>query len=361
MLFGLFKSRAPEPPPPPAAGAGEKADALLRRLEWTVIRRLDGLLQGDYRTLMRGTGLDLADLREYQHHDDVRHIDWNVTARLQQPHVRVFTEDREMAAWFLLDLSPSVDFGSGEQRKIELLQGFVGVLARLISRHGNRVGAVLYGGRGKAVVDTVLPPRGGRLQVLRLLNLLKTPAAQRATPSRGRHQPSPADSGATRLADLLHMATHTVRQRCTVFVVSDFISEPGWERPLGELARRHDVVAVRLMDPLELELPDLGLIRVRDAETGEQLLVDTHDKGFRLRFARIAAQREAQLRESFTQAGVDTLELATDDDLADAILRFVDLRKRRHGLRQGLPSHLSTRASAVHPSAARSTAPEGTP
>jgi uncharacterized protein (DUF58 family) len=142
MLFGLFKSRPAEPPPPPAVPA-EKAEALLRRLEWTVIRRLDGLLQGDYRTLMRGSGLDLADLREYQHHDDVRHIDWNVTARLQTPHVRVFTEDREMAAWFLLDLSPSVDFGSGEQRKSEVLEGFVAVLARLISRHGNRVGALL--------------------------------------------------------------------------------------------------------------------------------------------------------------------------------------------------------------------------
>ena len=374
MLFGLFKSRAPEPPPPPAAGTGEKVDALLRRLEWTVIRRLDGLLQGDYRTLMRGTGLDLADLREYQHHDDVRHIDWNVTARLQQPHVRVFTEDREMAAWFLLDLSPSVDFGSGERRKIELLQGFVGVLARLISRHGNRVGAALYGGRDQAAVDTVLPPRGGRLQVLRLLSLLNTPAALRATPSRGRHQPSgkagpavssanagsrkaaQAVSGPTRLADLLHMATHTVRQRSTVFVVSDFISEPGWEKPLGELARRHDVVAVRLLDPLELELPDLGLIRVRDAETGEQLLVDTHDQGFRQRFARIAAQREAQLRDSLGRAGVDTLELATDDDLADAILRFVDLRRRRHGLRQGMRSHLSVRSPV-----ARARAMEGTP
>ncbi|MBT9553546.1 MAG: DUF58 domain-containing protein [Hydrogenophaga sp.] len=346
MLFGLFKSRAPEPPPPPAAGTGEKADALLRRLEWTVIRRLDGLLQGDYRTLMRGTGLDLADLREYQHHDDVRHIDWNVTARLQQPHVRVFTEDREMAAWFLLDLSPSVNFGSGEQRKLELLQGFVGVLARLISRHGNRVGAALYGGRGKAVVDTVLPPRGGRLQVLRLLQLIGQPLA---TEGQG--------NGPTRLADLLRTATHTVRQRSTVFVVSDFISEPGWEQPLGELARRHDVVAVRLLDPLELNLPDLGLIHVRDAETGEQLLVDTHDKGFRQRFAHIAAQREAQLRESLTRAGVDTLELATDDDLADAILRFVDLRKRRHGLRQGLPSHLSSRPTAP----SRRLAQEGTP
>jgi uncharacterized protein (DUF58 family) len=288
---------------------------------------------------MRGSGLDLADLREYQLHDDVRHIDWNVTARLQQPHVRVFTEDREMAAWFLLDLSPSVDFGSGEQRKSGLLNGFVAVLARLISRHGNRVGAVLYGSRGRPVVDAVLPARGGRTQVLHLMQLMQQPMAKVARPG--------AD-GPTRLSDLLRAATHSVRQRCTVFVVSDFISEPGWEQPLGELARRHDVVAVRLLDPLELDLPDLGLVTVRDAETGEQLLVDTHDSGFRQRFARIAAQREAQLRESLTRAGVDTLELSTDDDLADAVLRFVDLRKRRHSLRPGQhaawPAHLGARA-----------------
>ncbi|MGH8847180.1 MAG: DUF58 domain-containing protein, partial [Polaromonas sp.] len=125
------------------APAAEGAEQLLRRLEWTVLRRLDGLLQGDYRTLLRGTGIDLADLREYQYHDDVRHIDWNVTARLQQAHVRVFTEDREMSAWFLLDLSPSMDFGSGEQRKRNVSTEFVAVLARLLTRHGNRVGAML--------------------------------------------------------------------------------------------------------------------------------------------------------------------------------------------------------------------------
>jgi uncharacterized protein (DUF58 family) len=370
-MFGWFKTRAA---PPPMATANPRADAprsprpdaLLQRLEWSVIRRLDGLLQGDYKTLMRGTGLDLADLREYQHHDDVRHIDWNVTARLQQPHVRVFTEDREMAAWFLLDQSPSVDFGSGDQRKSELLLGFVAVLARLISRHGNRVGAVQYGAQGQARVNGVLPARGGRNQVLQLMQLIGTggtPAELRATSSRGRHEPSglsmsrggsavsqggAVSDGPTRLSDLLQAATHTVKQRSTVFVVSDFISEPGWEKPLGELARRHDVVAVRLLDPLELNLPDLGLVTVRDAESGEQLLVDTHDSGLRHRFARIAAQREAQLLESLARAGVDTLELATDDDLADAILRFVDLRRRRAGgrggPRAGLPAHLGVAA-----------------
>ncbi|MGM9426031.1 DUF58 domain-containing protein [Hydrogenophaga sp. MI9] len=330
MLLSLFKRKVPPPPADRPGGDQGRTEALLRRLEWTVIKRLDGLLQGDHRTLMRGTGLDLADLREYQHHDDVRHIDWNVTARLQQPHVRVFTEDREMAAWFLLDLSASVDFGSGERRKREVLQSFAGVLARLISRHGNRIGAMLYGSRGGAAVDAVLPARGGRLQVLRLLQLIGQGPSS-AKPSN--------EAGSTRLADLLRAAAHTVRQRSTVFVVSDFISEPGWEQPLGELARRHDVVAVRLLDPLELELPDLGLLTIRDAETGEQVLVDTHDKGFRQRFAHIAAQREAQLLESLGRAGVDTLELSTGDDLAEAILRFVALRQRRVQ-RRALPAGL---------------------
>jgi uncharacterized protein (DUF58 family) len=307
------------------AAAPESAERVLRRLEWTTIRRLDGLLQGDYRTLLRGSGLDLADLREYQHHDDVRHIDWNVTARMQIPHVRVFTEDREMAAWFLLDLSPSVDFGSGEQRKLNVSAEFVAVLARLLTRHGNRVGAMLYG----AGVDAVIPTRGGRRHVLHLLHAI-------------RERPAPTENGPTRLRDLLDAAASLTKRRSTLFVVSDFISEPGWERSLALLARRHEVVAVRVLDPLELDLPDLGLLTMRDSETGEQLLVDTHDAGFRKRFVRIAAQREAELRQGLTKAGVDALELATDGDLVDAVVRFADMRKRRARLSAGgsLPAHL---------------------
>ncbi|MGJ7484853.1 DUF58 domain-containing protein [Variovorax sp. LT2P21] len=294
-----------------AAGAAER---VLRRLEWTVIRRLDGLLQGDYRTLMRGTGLDLADLREYQHHDDVRHIDWNVTARLQVPHVRVYTEDREMAAWFVLDLSRSVDFGSGLKAKREISQGFVGVLARLLTRHGNRVGALVYGND----LEAVIPPRSGRPHVLRLLHAMDKRSVE-----------GKPTQGMTRLSDLLKSAAVLMPRRSTVFVVSDFLTEPGWEKPLAQLTQRHEVIAVRLFDPLEIELPDLGLVPLRDAETGEQLWVDTHDAGFRKRFARIAAEREATLRATLSKAGVDTLELSTDDDLAAAILRFADLRKRR--------------------------------
>lgn len=312
--------------PPRAEAAEGSAEALLRRLEWTVIRRLDGLLQGDYRTLWRGAGLDLADLREYQHGDDVRHIDWNVTARLQVPHVRQYTEDREMAAWFLLDLSASIDFGSDVRAKRGVAREFTGVLARLLTRHGNRVGALLYG----TEVDTVIPARAGRTHVLHLLQRM----AQR---------PAQSAPGATQLRELLLAAQRIVKRRSTLFVVSDFISPPGWEQALAELARRHEVTAVRLYDPLEMELPDLGLVTMHDAETGEQLLVDTHDPGFRARFAAAAQARETALLETLARAGVDTLELATDDDLLDAILRFADLRRQRSRLAAGggVPAHLT--------------------
>ena len=312
------------------------ADALLKRLEWTVIRRLDGLLQGDYRTLWRGAGLDLADLREYQHHDDVRHIDWNVTARLQTPYVRQFTEDRELSAWFLCDLSASVDFGSDTVSKRSVAREFVAVLSRLLTRHGNRVGALLYG----TAVDTVIPARGGRLHVLNLLQRM----AQR---------PAESAPGATKLRDLLLAGQRIVKRRGTVFVVSDFISEPGWEVALARLAQRHEVTAVRLYDPLEMDLPDIGLMTMRDAETGEQIVVDTHDAGFRKRFAAAAERRETTLREGLACAGVDTLELATDDNLLDAILRFADLRKQRSRIATGgavraqLPAHLSSVRTAV--------------
>jgi uncharacterized protein (DUF58 family) len=304
-------------------------DAILRRLEWTVLRRLDGLLFGDYRTLFRGFGLDLADLREYQYHDDVRHIDWNVTARLQTPYVREYNEDREVSAWFLLDLSGSVDFGSERVNKRSVSCEFVTLLARVLTRHGNRVGAVLYSDR----VDAVIPARTGRRHVLHLLHsMLSSPAR--------------TQSKATDLGELLRTALHTIPRRSLLFVVADFISAPGWSQPLAHLALRHEVIAVRLFDPLEMELPDLGLIVIQDAETGEQLLVDTNDHGFRRRFAEAAEAREEALRGAFRDAGVDALELSTTDDLVDAIMRFADLRKRRAQLASGggLPGHLKVSA-----------------
>jgi uncharacterized protein (DUF58 family) len=311
-------------------------ERLLRQLEWTVLRRLDGVLQGDYRTLLRGAGIDLADLREYQFHDDVRHIDWNVTARQQTPYVRQFTEDREMTAWFLLDLSGSVDFGSMAVTKLSVSAAFVALLARVLTRHGNRVGALLYGRR----VDTVLPPRLSRLHVLDLMRRMRQRPAEKA------------GGNGTSLAELLNAAAGTIKRRSLVLVVSDFISEPGWDTALARLAQRHEVVAVRLFDPLEMALPELGLVTVEDAETGEQLFIDTADPAFRARYAAEAEAREAALRSALARAGADTLELSTDDDLLEAMLRFAVMRRQRGRLKIGgrWPAHL--RNEAREPAAA---------
>ncbi len=325
--------------PAPGAGAETKRtdpESFLRRIEWTVIRRLDGLLQGDYRTLLRGFGIDLADLREYQTHDDVRYIDWNVTARLQTPYVREFLEDREVTAWFLLDLSGSVDFGSRDVRKRELSAGFVAVLARLLTRHGNRVGALFYDGAGSAACH-VIPARAGRRQVLHVLDRILGASTAGHDMQQKKSQAN-LTGGGTDLAILLAQAQTAMKRRSVVFVVSDFISVPGWEQAMALLARRHEVIAVRLYDPLELELPDLGFVMMQDAETGEQLFVDTRERGFRERFVAAAQRREAGLRQALAEAGIDCLELATDSRLDEALLRFIRLRKRRSQLAAGAMS-----------------------
>jgi uncharacterized protein (DUF58 family) len=289
-------------------------DRILQRLDWKVIRRLDGLLQGDYRSLFYGYGVDFADLREYQPGDDIRYIDWNVTARMNTPYVRQYVEERELIAWFLLDLTPSMDFGSVQTQRLKrtVLIDFVATLARLLTRHGNRVGAVFFGNR----IERTIPARGGRIQVLRLINdLLKQPSIPRAP--------------FTDLTPLLEGALHAIKKRSLVFVISDFISAPGWERPLSFLTRRHEVLAIRLWDPREVEMPDVGPIIMEDAETGEQLYVDTHDARFRQRFREAARQREAAANEAFKRAGVDALSLSTDEDLVRAIVRFAALRRQR--------------------------------
>ncbi len=287
-------------------------ERVLQRIDWQVIRRLDGLLQGDYRSLFYGFGVDFADLREYQPEDDIRYIDWNVTARMDTPYVRKYVEDREIIAWFLLDLSPSVDFGSLQSQKRTVLIDLVTMLARLLTRHGNRVGAIFYSSR----IEQTIPARGGRIQVLRLVNdLLKQPRLQRAP--------------FTDLSPLFEGGLRFIKKRSLVFIVSDFISAPGWERPLSLLNQRHEVLAVRLWDPREVELPDVGLIIMEDAETGEQLYVDTHDRKFRLRFIEAARQREATINEAFKHAGVDALSLSTEEDLVRAIVRFAKQHQQR--------------------------------
>ena len=304
--YRYVSMQAPAKPSSPPA-----PEQVLNRLDWHVLRRLDGILQGDYRSLFMGFGLDFAELREYQPPDDIRHIDWNVTARMDTPYVRQYMEDREVTAWFLLDLSPSMAFGGMERRKESVMVDFVAVLARLLTRNGNRVGAVLYDNNVMAAV----PPRGGRPQVLRLIEEIR------------RQQSSPGGA-MTDLANLVESGFNAIERRSLVFLVSDFICLPGWDRAIDRLNRKHELVAVRLWDPREVDLPDIGVVLVEDSETGVQLSVDTSDKKFRQRFREAALRRETELAQTFRRAGVDELALSTEEDMVRAILRFASVRRR---------------------------------
>jgi len=289
-------------------------ERLLRRLEWRIVRRLDGRLQGDYRTLFRGTGVDFLDLREYEPGDDLRHIDWNVTARMDTPYVRQYVEDREVTAWLLLDHSASMGFGPVDRQKNVVLAEVATTLARVLTRGGNRVGAVLFG----TDVERTIPPASGRNQVLRIARELVDPPA-----------PPPARGGTTDLAVLLRAAHGMSRRRSLIVIVSDFISEPGWEVPLALLASRHEVVAIQVADPREFEIPAVGMVFVEDTETGEQIFVDTDDPAFQHRLREAANARQTELVEATRGAGVDLHRVLTDEDLVRALVRISALRKRR--------------------------------
>jgi uncharacterized protein (DUF58 family) len=288
-------------------------DRLLRRLEWHVVRRLDGRLQGAYRTVFRGNGIDFAALRPYTPEDDVRHIDWNVTARLDEPYVRQYTEDRDLTAWLVLDQSASMRFGVQPHAKDSVLTELAVSLARLFIHGGNRVGAILYDNR----FQRIIPPRTGRTHVLRLTHELTRPVT--AHP----------DGRTTDLAAMLRLASSTVRRRSLVFVISDFIGDVDWEPELKRLSHRHEVVALRVVDPMELDLPDLGLVLVEDAETGEQLLADTSDPLFQRRLRAEVEAREFAVDSSLHRARVTSRRVSTDQDLAWTLIDMVRRSKRR--------------------------------
>jgi uncharacterized protein (DUF58 family) len=288
-------------------------ERLLRRLEWHVVRRLDGRLQGDYRTLFRGTGVDFTDLREYEPGDDLRHVDWNVTARMDALYVRQYVEDRELTAWLLLDHSASMGFGPVDRQKNLVLAEVATTLAHVLAHGGNRVGAVLFGSE----VEQVIPPASGRNQVLRIAREVIDPPT------------TPAPGTTTDLAVLLRAAHGLTRRRSLIVIVSDFISEPGWDALLALLARRHEVVAIQVADPREFEIPSVGMVYVEDAETGEQIFVDTDDPVFQRRLREAADARQAELVEATRRAGVDLHQVLTDEDLVRALMRVSALRKRR--------------------------------
>jgi uncharacterized protein (DUF58 family) len=288
-------------------------DRLLLRLEWRVIRRLDGRLQGAYRTSYRGSGLDLAGLRAYVEQDDARHIDWNATARLDEPHVRLFTEDRELTAWLVLDRSASMTVGPPGRSKHEVLVELALILARLFGRGGNQVGALLYDGVGTRIV----PAGTGRGHALRIGHEI-----ERMTPRAG--------TGATDLAVMFDAVARLARRRSLIIVISDLIGTGDWDRPLLRLAHRHDVVALRVLSTADDELPEVGLVVVEDAETGEQFVVDSSDPLFQARLSAGVDERDAVLAGRMRRAAVPLHRIDTDRDLVEALVEVVaDTRWRR--------------------------------
>jgi len=285
---------------------------VLRRLELTVTRRLDGLLQGDYRGLVPGHGSELGETREYQPGDDVRRIDWNVTARTQTPHVRESIADRELETWAMLDVSASLRFGTAGCEKRDLALAALAAVGHLTNRTGNRIGAVLLAGGQSAIV----PSRSGKTN---LQGLLRTSL----------HALTVDNPGQGDLAGGLRRMGGTMRRRGLAVIISDFLDDTDWEKPLRALAVRNEVLAIEVLDPRELALPDVGLIDVLDPETGRVFEVATSNAEVRQRFAAAAAAQRAGIAETLRRAGADHLVLRTDSDWLLDLVRFVSWRRER--------------------------------
>jgi uncharacterized protein (DUF58 family) len=298
----LAPIRTPEQP-----GPGPLSSASLRALELTVGRRVDGLLSGDYRSAFAGLGSELWQVRVYEPGDDVRRIEWNVTARTGEPHVRVELAERVLVTWLVLDSSASMAFGTGERRKADVAEGVAVAVGYAATKRGNRLGTISFGQS-----PTVEPPRQGRRALLDTLQLLRTLPA----------------GGTGSLRDALELADRVVRQRALVVLVSDFRGPPDWQAPLLRLAGRHTVLAVEIRDPREQELADVGELRLVDPETGRQLRVDTSDHGLRERFAAAAAGERRALVASLASAGVRHVALSTEGDWLRPLTVFLRRKDR---------------------------------
>lgn len=305
-----------------------RAAEILRRLELTVHRRLDGLLQGDYRGLVPGHGTESGETRPYTAGDDVRRIDWNVSARSIDTHVRESIADRELETWLLVDRSPSLEFGTASMTKAELAVSAVGAIGFLTAKTGNRLGAVVVDPDGSRVV----PAKAGRAHLLALLHGLVMPSAQPAAKAVGTPPGPEREPSTTQLGNALGRLVVPPRRRGLVVVVSDFLSSDPWDPPLRALATRHDVVAIEIVDPRELELPAVGMLTVVDPETGRTRDVPTNRRT-RARYAAAAAEQRADIADRLRRSGVGHLQLRTDRDWVLDVVRFVSSRKRTGAVR----------------------------
>lgn len=308
-------------------------------VSWPGSRRLDGLFQGNHETLLQGAGMRLSDIREYLPGDDVRHIDWNVSARTGSLHVRTFYEERELTAWFLIDTSASMGFGFAGTPKHQVARQVTDTLSSLLVRQADRFAALFHDGRTQAPF-ALLPPGTGQYHQVRLARLFmqvdRRPTATATAPSAKAGQSSPPTG--TLLSPMLRRAFSVIRRRSLVIIVSDFLAAPGWDHWLRQLAHRHDVLCLRVVDPAECSIPDLGLITVEDAESGTQCLIDTGDPVIRARYAEIVASRERLLAATCRGAGADLLSIQTAVPVVPQLLSYLALRKKRRHLPAGNPA-----------------------
>jgi uncharacterized protein (DUF58 family) len=350
-----MRGRALPPPAertPARPGPGPVPDAVLRSLDLAVLRRVQSLVPGEHLTPQVGSGTELALIRPYRPGDDVRYIDWNVTARMREPHVRVHVGERAMTAWMVLDVSASMSFGTALRRKADVAEGVALAIGHVATRRGNRLGVLAFGDRE----PRVLRPRQGRLGLLGLLAELRrgTAAGVEEAAGAGRRGRRDRDAGAPAgpAATLAAAAEHVsalARGRGLIVIVSDFRGPREWEGALRTLRARHGVLAVEIRDPRELELPPVGDLFMTDPETGRQIVVNTSRKRVRERFkAASAAEREA-VAAALRGAGVDHLVLGTDGDwlrdLAGHLRRAENMR--RAALAAGGPGRAATAAHAV--------------
>jgi uncharacterized protein (DUF58 family) len=289
-------------------------EPVLRKLELVVRRRLDGLLQGNYLGLIPGPGSEIAESRLYHPGDDVRRMDWPVTARTTVPHVRQTIADRELETWAIVDLSPSLDVGTARTEKRELVYAALTAVVYLTARGGNRIGAIVTTGE-----DTYrIPARTGVAHARHLIRkVADTPRA-----SKGRRGD---------LGQALEMARRPPRRRGLIAVISDFLGDEDWVRPLRGLGERHQLLGIEIVDPAEMNLPDAGLVTFVDPETGDQLEVQTSRADLRERYAVAAVGQRQQIATSLRHAGAAHLRLHTDRDWLEDVLRFVIAQRRRQG------------------------------
>lgn len=297
---------------PDRPGPGPLPEALLRALELTVRRRVEGLLAGDHRASTLGEGSELAQVRPYQPGDDVRRIDWNATARLNEAHVRVQVAERALVTWLLLDTSPSMTFGTADRRKWDVAEGVALAVGHLASRRGNRLALMTFGDREPRTA----PPRQGRPGLLGVLLAL-------------RREPDLAPTGSTSVGEALARAASLIRQRALVVVVSDLRGPRDWRGPLLRLAGRHDVLFVEIRDPREQALPNVGDLWLVDPETGRQLRADTTRRHLRERFAAEAAAERAEVARELASLAIRHVVLSTSGDWLRPLAGYLRTERRR--------------------------------